>query len=1016
MGITRVKTKKDDLHVLDLSEYQFDTGLRGVAERVYIASKHAGQRVLKFGQFLFTSFLGLHYVYIISCALVLSWILFPERNISYTDALFQAVSAVTLTGLNTVNVNDLKLYQQIFLFIFPLLTHPLTVATFMVYYRLYMYRRKFSDIEETSKAQSKLRRTATFSQYESQNPRGDSGGGLFRLGRRPTLSRTLSKLNPRNRNEHEQVHAEEVQGDSHSSSFQDTEKDDLGATANDSSPNDSSPNDSSPNDQGGSKIQFGRLPKPGDHMEYPDPPNDGLAQEEREEEDEDEGPPLVIKSPLDIERDEKRGIHSAVKTTGRKNPDEPASVQKYHGKPLPSRRQGFAPGIERLRSDKDEDGNKINAEKGDGGDRGSDNDEEEPSKIRFGALPRPRPRDHPRDMYRSINMMREQSPDDGMEEGEGPALVIKSPRDIEADERRGIHSAVAEHDSRLRRDDESVRSGPSRRLSGFSGLGPRIMSRVDTLMSEASSHHPREMRANYLSYMPTIGRNSAFIGLTREQKEELGGVEYRALKALRWVTLVYFIVMLSIGWVFLIPWTYAQGSYDELIRSYGVSPVLFSMTTTLSGFTNNGFCSLPTSIAPFWHTAYVPLVVTFVMFSGNVGVPIIMRYGVWGVFKLSPRFGQTRETLGFLLDHPRRCFMLLFPAITTLWLILTLLLFLVIEVALFMILNSGSHSPQPDMAAGPRLLSAYFQSITVRTVGFTIIDVANQHPGMLVLNIVMMYVAIYPVAMSIRKTNVYEEQTIGRYYREPQSRDMFGSDTGSVRSSSSNAIESDDEDDDSGGTSGNVRTQGWDGPQLRRRLSNFSVRMLHPNENKPKTGKDKAEEEEEMDEEDDDSPSTLVDHMRRQLSMDVWSLVLGMLLVAITEGGPIDRNEFSLFSVMYEVVSAHGTVGLTMGYGTLALSGAFSNLGKLVMMAIMIRGRHRAMPYNVDRAVILHGKDLRRRDKEQENRVRNAKMYVHREPTQSNGTWLPRVGTAATRLASYGTQRRPSTVRAREEV
>ena len=36
----------------------------------------------------------------------------------------------------------------------------------------------------------------------------------------------------------------------------------------------------------------------------------------------------------------------------------------------------------------------------------------------------------------------------------------------------------------------------------------------------------------YLSWQPTIGRNSAFVDLTEEQREELGGVEYRSLKTL----------------------------------------------------------------------------------------------------------------------------------------------------------------------------------------------------------------------------------------------------------------------------------------------------------------------------------------------------------------------------------------------------------------------------------------------------------------------------------------------------
>ena len=36
----------------------------------------------------------------------------------------------------------------------------------------------------------------------------------------------------------------------------------------------------------------------------------------------------------------------------------------------------------------------------------------------------------------------------------------------------------------------------------------------------------------YLSWQPTIGRNSAFVDLTEDQREELGGIEYRSLKTL----------------------------------------------------------------------------------------------------------------------------------------------------------------------------------------------------------------------------------------------------------------------------------------------------------------------------------------------------------------------------------------------------------------------------------------------------------------------------------------------------
>lgn len=55
--------------------------------------------------------------------------------------------------------------------------------------------------------------------------------------------------------------------------------------------------------------------------------------------------------------------------------------------------------------------------------------------------------------------------------------------------------------------------------------------RSGTFMSNKSAQMERQPMP-YLSWQPTIGRNSAFIDLTEEQREELGGIEYRALKTL----------------------------------------------------------------------------------------------------------------------------------------------------------------------------------------------------------------------------------------------------------------------------------------------------------------------------------------------------------------------------------------------------------------------------------------------------------------------------------------------------
>lgn len=60
----------------------------------------------------------------------------------------------------------------------------------------------------------------------------------------------------------------------------------------------------------------------------------------------------------------------------------------------------------------------------------------------------------------------------------------------------------------------------------------RLRARSGTLNSLRQWGSKEEVSMPYLSWHPTIGRNSAFVDLTEEQREELGGIEYRSLKTL----------------------------------------------------------------------------------------------------------------------------------------------------------------------------------------------------------------------------------------------------------------------------------------------------------------------------------------------------------------------------------------------------------------------------------------------------------------------------------------------------
>ena len=233
------------------------------------------------------------------------------------------------------------------------------------------------------------------------------------------------------------------------------------------------------------------------------------------------------------------------------------------------------------------------------------------------------------------------------------------------------------------------------------------------------------------------------------------------------------------------------------------------------------------------------------------------------------------------------------------------MIFNTVDLILFICLDLNSPVVE-DLPTSIKVLAGLFQAFCTRTAGFSVIDLSRVHVAVQVSYMVMMYVSVLPLALSIRRTNVYEEQSLGVYFNP--------------------------------------------------------------------------------DHVDPEAPSLIATHIRKQLSFDLWFVFLGLFIITIAEGsrlGPGDEN-FNTFAVLFEIVSAYGTVGMSLGYpGTnTSFSAQFTKLSKLVIIALLYRGRHRGLPYSLDRAIILPSDRLDRSDSAQEHRIRRA-TEVPPEPVQS---------------------------------
>jgi Trk-type K+ transport system membrane component len=474
--------------------------------------------------------------------------------------------------------------------------------------------------------------------------------------------------------------------------------------------------------------------------------------------------------------------------------------------------------------------------------------------------------------------------------------------------------------------------------TGTTSGGLRARSRTRTLGSFLSRGRDEdEDPMPYLSWTPTIGRNSNFVDLSEDQREELGGIEYRALKMLALILTIYFVGFHLLGMAILTPWIRYTPTFKAVVDKVGVNAYWWGIFTPASMFNDLGFTLTPDSMISFQY-AVLPLVLgTFLIIIGNTGFPCMLRFLIWLCSIIVPKGSAKWEELKFLLDHPRRCFTLLFPSKANWWLFWVLILLNGIDLIFFIILDLND----PTVTALPpgfRFLDGLFQAAATRTAGFAVVNIADLHPAIQVSYLIMMYISIFPIAMSMRQTNVYEEKSLGVW------------------------ADNDDGDEES---------------------------------------------------------SYLSHHLRRQLSFDLWFVFLGFFLIAIVEGARLENtNEyaFSLFSVLFEIVSAYGTVGLSLGFPNTnaSFSGQFRTLSKLIIIAMQIRGRHRGLPYALDRAILLPSESLHQ--KENEDATRRARRASNAGDLSEGIEALQRQGTGRSsvsgeRRSSTGERFRPGQLR-----
>lgn len=800
------------------------------------------------------NFISVHYFWIIGLTVVGSILIYGpgQGNIKYIDALTFAAGGSTQAGLNTIDVNKLNTFQQVVLYILASLANPITINSFVVILRLYWFEKRFQHIARDARMR---RRTMSKSKSKAVDDPSRLERGVN--GRHITVIHDSS--NSRVANDGTYLGPTAAAGQNATG-----DKSDGNGTSGTSAETIARTSTSDARQElRRPEIKFAPTVKRSDGLD-----DDVIKLPQRLSDEEHIAILERQRNPVDDEvlhipgpRDAERGVLPSrivrrASNAADEEPKSPDSTKARDASPA-STRTGSLPDAERhATADTATDAN--------------------------------HPAGHPDHERTRLNQ----------------AITIQEPKkpveDDFADDARAFVNVLTSF--RLRRNPfAEVKKHP---LPKHFGRRPTLQS-LRTAFSRDKDGDP----APYLSWQPTLGRNSVFLGMSEEQREELGGIEYRSLKTLAIVLLIYFWGFWLLGTVCLVPWIVRSDKYGAVVDEVEQGRVWWGFFTAHSSFMDLGYTLTPDSMNSFNTAVFPLLLISFLIVIGNTGFPVMLRFVIWIFSLVVPRDSGAFEELKFLLDHPRRCFTLLFPSGATWWLFWLLVILNGIDLLFYCVLDLGS-GPIMKMPPGVRVLDGLFQAFSTRTAGFSCVNLADLHPAVQASYMIMMYISVFPIAISVRRTNVYEEKSLGIY-------------------------NSNDVDDPNNGT----------------------------------------------------DMEYVGAHLRRQLSFDLWFLSIGFFILTISEGTRLMENDYAMFAVLFEVVSAYGTVGLSLGYTGVnaSLCSQFSVIGKLVIIAMMIRGRHRGLPYGLDRAILLPSESLNAKEAAMDE-ARNGPMLISPATRRGSGT------------------------------
>lgn len=388
-------------------------------------------------------------------------------------------------------------------------------------------------------------------------------------------------------------------------------------------------------------------------------------------------------------------------------------------------------------------------------------------------------------------------------------------------------------------------------------------------------------------------------------------LEYVALRKIFKILLSYIVVSQLIGTlVFGLYFRVLDQRQWQFRRTGPHGHLWHALYLSVSSFQNNGLTMSRDSLMHFSHSPTVLGTTACLILLGNTCLPIMIRLIVYIMSRQAQPNSESKRVLDFLLEHPRRCFTHMFPAVHTLWLLLVVVVLNLVTtlVILWQDWSSAAFESADLTTSFFKVLNAAFQAVSCRTAGLNSVNLALLSQASTFFIVVMMYFSTTPTVVTMRFSAVAGGQEL----------DITG------------------------------------------RAEGHEIGFQE---------------------------DSIKDQARRYLTQDVTYLTVILFLICCFEAEKFGNHElpktcglkpssyaltstvaptpsadsrqegiygdFSFFKVVFEMASAYGTCGFSLGYANQAcsFSEAWSPTSQFLLVVVMILGRLRGLPDSIDPSV-----------------------------------------------------------------